>query len=163
MTQENVQLAEKLRYSVPRFRLFLVNEEPVPVSLRSLKTARDVEDIFEPLRYSPEEQFVSLHLNARYEIIGLHEVSHGSLSASLVHPREVYKAALLANSYAILVCHNHPSGSKVFPSREDMDTTSQLLQAGKLLGIQLVDHVIVGPNQPAYSLRENHPHLWVTK
>jgi DNA repair protein RadC len=163
MAQGNLQLAEKLRYSVPRFRLFLVNEDPVPESLRSLRTPRDVEDIFEPLRYSPEEQFVSLHLNARHEIIGLHEVSHGSLSASLVHPREVYKAALLANSYAILVCHNHPSGSKVFPSREDVDTTSQLLKAGKLLGIQLVDHLIVGPNQPTYSLRENHPQIWANK
>jgi DNA repair protein RadC len=163
MAKSNLQLADRLRYSVPRFRLFLIHEDPVPSDLRSLRTPRDVEDIFEPLRYSPEEQFVSLHLNARHEIIGLQEVSHGSLSASLVHPREVYKAALVANSYAILVCHNHPSGSKVFPSREDIDTTSQLFQAGKLLGIQLVDHLIVGPNQPVYSLRENHPHIWANK
>jgi hypothetical protein len=61
-----------------------------------------------------------------------------------VHPREVFKAALVANSFAIIVCHNHPSGSEIVPSSEDFATTKQLLQAGKLLGVAVVDHLIVG-------------------
>jgi DNA repair protein RadC len=85
-----------------------------------------------------------LHLNTKFEVIGLHEVSHGTLSASLVHPREVFKAALVANSYAILVCHNHPSGAKLTPSKEDFETTKQLIAAGKVLGVSVLDHLILG-------------------
>jgi DNA repair protein RadC len=120
----------------------------------------DAAKLLEPLHYFSEEHFVSLHLNAKNEVIGMHEVSHGSLSMSIVHPREVFKAAMVTNSHALLVCHNHPSGAKISPSKEDMETTSQLLAAGRLLGILVVDHIIVGPNQQAYSIRENHPELW---
>lgn len=112
-----------------------------------------------------EEHFVSLHLNAKNEVIGLHEVSHGTLSASLVHPREVFKAALIANSYAILVCHNHPSGSQIMPSPEDIDTTRQLIEAGKFMGVNVIDHLIIGPGslEDWYSLREQHPELWAVE
>lgn len=75
------------------------------------------------------------------------------------------KAAILANSFAIIVCHNHPSGSKVVPSREDLETTGQLFNAGKLLGVTLLDHLIVGPGlkkDTVYSIRQYHPELWKT-
>jgi DNA repair protein RadC len=106
----------------------------------------------------PEEHFVVLHLTTRHEVLALHEISHGTLSASLVHPREVFKGALLANAHAILVAHNHPGGS-VTPSREDLKTTEQLLAAGKILGIGVIDHLIVAGDQ-CVSIRESHPHLW---
>jgi DNA repair protein RadC len=80
-----------------------------------------------------------------------------------VHPREVFKAAIIANSYAIVVCHNHPSGASISPSKEDLDTTKQLLSAGRILGVSVVDHLIVGPateGESVYSVRENHPALW---
>ena len=112
------------------------------------------------LATSPEEKFVAIHLNAKQEIIGIHQVSHGTLSASLVHPREVFKAALLANSYSIIVAHNHPSGAILEPSREDLGTTRQLLKAGKILGVALVDHLILNPFQAIYSIRENHHRIW---
>jgi DNA repair protein RadC len=87
------------------------------------------------------------------------EVSHGTISASLVSPREVFKAAILSNSFALLVAHNHPSGAQLSPSKEDLETTKQLLKAGKILGITVLDHVIVGGDE-IYSIRENHPRIW---
>ncbi len=77
-----------------------------------------------------------------------------------MHPREVFKAALIANSYAILVGHNHPSGM-LSPSEEDVRTTEQLFNAGRLLGVGLVDHLILGPgDQTYYSMREHYPEIW---
>jgi DNA repair protein RadC len=158
---QNTWLTSQLNYNLPRLRLCLVSEDAAfhPPS-RSLRTPADAADFLTPLRYAAEEYFVSLHLNSKNEIIGLHEVSHGTLSLSLVHPREVFKAALLANSYAIIVCHNHPSGSTLSASPEDLKTTAQLLEAGEVLGVSVVDHLIVSPTQATYSLREHHPEMW---
>ena len=155
-------LKSNMKYGVPQFKLALVAEGGKAKSLIPVKTPQDAVHFLAPLKLAPEEHFVALHLNTRHEVIGVHEVSHGTISASLVHPREVFKAAILSNAYAILVCHNHPSGSSVFPSREDLDTTKQLLKAGELLGINVVDHLIVSPTQVAYSLREHHPEMWPT-
>ena len=156
-------IEDKIKYGVPKIRLLLVHES-VPHSNRriTIRTPSDAAKILKPLKHASEELFVSIHLNAKNEVMGLHEVSHGTLSASLVHPREVFKAAILANSYAILVCHNHPSGASVAPSKEDMDTTKQLVEAGRLIGVNVVDHLIVGPRlrDHFYSIRENHPSLW---
>ncbi|HEY9775264.1 MAG TPA: JAB domain-containing protein [Planktothrix sp.] len=155
-------LAEKLRYSIPRMKLLLVHES-IPNHRRVIiDKPADAAKLLIPLKHSPDEQFVSIHLNAKNEVLGLHEVSHGTVSSSLVHPREVFKAAILANSYAILVCHNHPSGSQIVPSKEDIETTQQLVRSGKLLGVNVVDHLIVGPRSRPdfYSIRECHPELW---
>ena len=91
--------------------------------------------------------------------MGYQIVSRGTVSASLVHPREVFKAALLANSYALIVAHNHPAGS-LTPSQEDIQTTETLIKAGNLLGVQIVDHIIVSSNG-IQSLRELRPSLWI--
>jgi DNA repair protein RadC len=113
------------------------------------------------LRESSEEKFIAIHLNARYEVIGIHEVSHGTLSASLVHPREVLKAAMLSNAHALMFAHNHPSGSELKESDEDTETTKKLIAAGKLMGINVVDHLIVSPYPGEfYSFREEKPELW---
>jgi DNA repair protein RadC len=161
MTSKATALKRKSKYHLPRLKLTLVTEpsENSPTTY-AVRSPEDVADFFEPVRDLAEEHFASLHLNSRHEVIGLHEVSHGTLSASLVHPREVFKAAVLANSHAILICHNHPSGSQITPSTEDLDTTAQLIKAGKILGIQVLDHVILSPVYDLYSIRENHPDLW---
>lgn len=156
-------LVEKFDYGVPKIRLCLVNEHKITREPYPIQSPLDASKLLRPLKLASEEYFVSLHLNAKNEVIGIHEVSHGTLSSSLVHPREVFKAALMANSYAIIVCHNHPSGSVIAPSKEDIDTTKQLLSAGKLMGIAVIDHLIVSPlaaDNEVYSLRENMPHLW---
>src|SRR4029450_9037212 len=104
-------IAKRLRYRLPRIKLCLVQEGLKASELHALNSPEDAEELLEPLRHATEEHFVSLHLNARNEITGLHEVSHGTLASSLVHPREVFKAALIGNSFAIVVCHNQPPGS----------------------------------------------------
>lgn len=90
-----------------------------------------------------EEYFGMLCLNVKSEIIAYHEISHGELSATNCHPREVFKRALLNNAAAIIVFHNHPSGDST-PSDEDIIATKRIEDAGKLIGIKLVDHIIVG-------------------
>ncbi|MDZ4834776.1 MAG: JAB domain-containing protein [Candidatus Melainabacteria bacterium] len=162
-TNKKKTLIDQMDYKLPKLRLCLVREGTSSRQATiAIRTPRDAIKYLEPLSMACEEHFVSLHLNAKHEVIGLHEVSHGTLSASLVHPREVFKAALMANSYAILVCHNHPSGSEVKPSLEDMDTTRQLVEAGRFIGVNVIDHLIIGPGSldDWYSLRERHPDLW---
>src|SRR5262249_30719327 len=92
-------------------------------------------------------------LDQKNRLTGLHTVSMGSLTASVVHPREVYKAAILAQAAAIICGHNHPSGD-VHPSREDRALTTRLYQAGKLLGINLLDHIIVGEDGTYFSFAD---------
>ena len=81
-------------------------------------------------------------LDARHKVIGLNTVSIGTVSASLVHPREVFKPAILANASAVILAHNHPSG-ELDPSEHDLELTRRLIEAGKLLGIELMDHLIL--------------------
>jgi DNA repair protein RadC len=94
------------------------------------------------LRRMQREHFIVLLLNARHEVIGRETVSIGSLNASIVHPREVFKPAVLASAASIVLVHNHPSGDPE-PSEEDLNITKRLVQAGDLLGIAVLDHVIV--------------------
>ena len=98
------------------------------------------------------EVFFCLHLDARNRLLSCEEVSKGTLSGSLVHPREVYKAAILRSANAIIVAHNHPSGDPT-PSEDDLEITSRLSKAGNILGIEVLDHIIVGDGC-YYSLRE---------
>lgn len=160
MANTQRDLSRRLDYPLPRIRLCLVHEGKPGLALKPLRSPDDAEKMVEPLKHSPEEHFISLHLNSQNEVIGVHEVSHGTLSSSLVHPREVFKAALLSNSHALVVCHNHPSGAKIYPSSEDLTTTRQLIEAGRLVGVSLLDHLIVSPSYSIYSIRENHPELW---
>jgi DNA repair protein RadC len=88
------------------------------------------------------ERFVVLVLDARNAVTAEVELSRGTLTASLVHPREVFKEAVDARGASVIVVHNHPSGNPE-PSQEDLDITRQLAEAGKILGIPLHDHVIV--------------------
>ena len=88
------------------------------------------------------EKVLALHLNTKHRLIGVHVVSVGTLNASLVHPREVFKAAFLANAAGFILAHNHPSGDPT-PSAEDRDLVSRLVKAGELLGVELLDALIV--------------------
>lgn len=91
------------------------------------------------------EHFLTLILDGQHRVVGIDDVSVGTLNASLVHPREVFKTAILANAAAIIAAHNHPSGD-LTPSAEDKAITKRLADAGSLLGIRLLDHVIVTSN-----------------
>ena len=89
------------------------------------------------------EVFGLVLLSTRHTVIAYHEVSRGTLNSTAVHPREVFKAALLANAAAIVLCHNHPSGEPA-PSPDDLQLTRRLVAAGMLLGVEVLDHIIVG-------------------
>lgn len=158
------QLRQQLDYPVPKFTLCMVQENNSPFNIVRICRPEDAARLLKPLRLAAEEHFMTIHLNVKHEVIGINEVAHGTLTESLVHPREVFKAALLANSYAVLLCHNHPSGSIATPSAEDHAATRQLIAAGKLLGIGIVDHLILdgdGSSDLVYSFRQEHPDLWL--
>lgn len=93
-----------------------------------------------------QEVFGILILNAKNKIVAVHEVSRGILNASLVHPREVFKPAVLHNAAAIICFHNHPSGDPE-PSKEDIEITKQLVEAGKIMEIGILDHIIIGDDR----------------
>lgn len=95
------------------------------------------------LQDQPSEVFGILCLSTKHCVIGYHEVSRGTLDAALVHPREVFRAAILANAAAIVLTHNHPSGDPT-PSADDTALTQRLIEAGRLLGIDVLDHIVIG-------------------
>lgn len=102
----------------------------------------------------PQEVFSVILLNSQHKAIGVNEVSVGTLNASLVHPREVFRAAILKNAAAIILGHNHPSGDAE-PSREDDTVTDRLIEAGKVIGIHVLDHIIITPGTDYYSYGDN--------
>jgi DNA repair protein RadC len=106
-------------------------------------------DLFERYRArffaAQKEYFLSLHLNSKNQLIREVLVSIGSLSTSVVHPREVYAPAVRDSTAALIFLHNHPSGDPG-PSKEDHDCTRRLLSAGKILGIRVLDHIVFGHN-----------------
>jgi DNA repair protein RadC len=104
------------------------------------------------VRDETREHFLVLLLNARHECITVETVSIGSLNASIVHPREVFRPAVLAAAASVIVAHNHPSGDPE-PSEEDVSITRRLAEVGELLGIGLLDHVVVA-RRGAVSLRQ---------
>jgi DNA repair protein RadC len=105
-----------------------------------------VADMFSFLRHETKEYFIAAHLDTKNRLLCLEIVSTGSLTASIVHPREVFKSALLSSAAGIIFIHNHPSGDPT-PSQEDREITNRLRDASELLGIRLLDHVIVGTDQ----------------
>ena len=104
------------------------------------------------LANSDREMFLSIMLTVKNVLIGVETVSIGSIVAITVTPRDVFKSAILANAVAIIVCHNHPSG-ELTPSINDIEVTKQLVNAGELLGIKVLDHLIVS-DQGYKCLRE---------
>ena len=126
------------------------NTDPRPV----IDSARAVAGIIPAsVREAKKEHFLILCLNARRQLIHLETVSIGTLSASLVHPREVYSPAIQHAAAAVVAVHNHPSGDPT-PSSEDRDVTRRLQRAGELLGIPLADHVVVSASG-FFSFREH--------
>ena len=101
-----------------------------------------IKDVF-TMETQPEEILALLVLNTKNVVIACHEVSRGSINSSIVHPREVFKRALLSNGASIILAHNHPSGDPT-PSKEDISITIRLKECGKILGIEVIDHVICG-------------------
>lgn len=117
---------------------------------------RSPEDVsrfmMEEMRFLTQEHFVALYLNTKNHVIHKKTIFIGSLNASIVHPREIYKEAFRHSAASIICLHNHPSGDPA-PSREDIEVTKRLVESGKVIGIELLDHIIIG-DQKFTSLKE---------
>lgn len=107
-----------------------------------IRTANQAYDYLQAMGYSTKEQLKGLYLNSRYQIVHDELISVGSLTASIVHPREVFRPAIEHGAVAIIIAHNHPSGSTK-PTDEDIIVTDQLRRAGQVLGIELLDHLVI--------------------
>ena len=125
-------------------KVFMVCEGTDPVKVSGPPEALDIAR--EILTGLDREAFYVLPLSARNEIIGKHMVSMGSVSGSVVHPREVFKICVLANASGVILLHNHPSGDPT-PSQEDLQITKQLVATGKILGIPVIDHLIIADDR----------------
>jgi DNA repair protein RadC len=131
-------------YRIQHVRLALVREGTSSSPVREITSPQDAYEVLRPMLADRDrEVFAVVLLNTRHRVTGLHIVSIGTINASLVHPRETFSAALLGNAAAVILAHNHPSGDPE-PSHEDLALTSRLKQAGELLGIPVLDHLIVG-------------------
>lgn len=102
--------------------------------------------VMHEMRFLSQEHFVCLYLNTKNQVLSKQTVFIGSLNASIVHPREVFKEALRRSAASIICVHNHPSGDPT-PSREDIEVTKRLGECGKMLGIEVLDHLIIGENK----------------
>ena len=112
----------------------------------------DVLPVIADIRDKKKEYFLAVFLNARNQVICREDVAIGSLNASLVHPREVFVPAVGSSAAAVILAHNHPSGD-VTPSREDIELTRRMAQAGEIMGIEVLDHIIVA-SERFLSLKE---------
>ena len=129
-------------YTVSTVRRTRRRKEP-----REIRDPKAAYDLVRPLvKDADRERFYAVYLNTRNHILAVELVSMGSVNASIVHPREVFKRAIALSAASILVAHNHPSGDPA-PSQEDVELTRRLREAGELLGIPLIDHVIVGERE----------------
>jgi len=109
----------------------------------SISRPADILPLLADIKGRKKEYFVAVFLNARNQVICREDVSVGSLNASLVHPREVFLPAVGSSAASVILAHNHPSGD-TSPSQEDLNLTRRMVQAGDIMGIEVLDHLIVG-------------------
>jgi DNA repair protein RadC len=139
---------------IPQIEISMIRE--VQISNPKYRCSEEVakSEFAQSLLKSDREKFICLHLNVKNQIVSFEVVSTGSLVSSIVHPREVYKGAILSNSASVIFMHNHPSGDPE-PSIDDMEITNRLKKAGDILGIDVLDHIIVSSGG-FYSFRQNN-------
>lgn len=143
--------------SLQVFNLRMVKEREIPYNLEEARMNNPsrvheiLDEVFE-MGSLCEEVLVLICLDTKNKPIGLFKVSQGTLNASMVHPREVFKRAILCNANSIILAHNHPSGDKT-PSDEDKTITYRIQESGNLLGIRLLDHVIIAGTD-IYSMKQ---------
>lgn len=131
--------ASQLVASFELGRRFFASSGGKPVFVRN---AQQAYEHLQDMGSGKKEQLRGLYLNSRHEVVRDEVISVGSLTANIVHPREVFQPAVSYGAVAVIVAHNHPSGS-LGPTEADLDVTTQLIQAGRVLGIDLLDHLII--------------------
>ena len=139
-------------YKGVRCRVYLVREGENDEVIKLNNPSDIYKLVKDELINSDREMLLSVMLTVKNQLIGVETVSIGSISATSMIPREVFKSAILANAAAIILCHNHPSG-ELTPSDEDVKFTKLIVDAGELLGIKVLDHLIIS-NKGFHSLRD---------
>ena len=154
MAKANVTPAERKRYpSLPMFKITRhgrIKEPEEPYTHADVAAYR-----FRKMARLDREEFWVVHLDAKNRMVGYEVIATGSLTTAIVHPREVFKGAILNNSAAIICFHNHPSGDPT-PSAEDKGTTRRLKECADLLGIRMLDHIIIGNKNKYCSLADKN-------
>ena len=102
--------------------------------------------VLDELRMLRQEVLILINLDTKNKVISKKEIFKGGLNSSLVHPREIFREAVKDSAASIIICHNHPSGDPT-PSRDDINITTRLKECGKMMGIELLDHLIIGDNR----------------
>ncbi|MGG2018299.1 RadC family protein [Bacillus sp. S10(2024)] len=129
---------------------FELGRRMVRLEYQNRYSIRNPEDcaryMMEEMRFLQQEHFVCLYLNTKNQVMHRQTVFIGSLNASIVHPREVFKEAFRRAAASIICLHNHPSGDPT-PSREDIEVTKRLVECGKIIGIEILDHIIIGDHK----------------
>jgi len=134
-------------------RLEMVKEKSVEYGDSQISQPEDVAKIgFKLLNKADREMFLVICLNVKNQINSVQVASMGTLGSTIIHPREIFKVAIMSNAASVALIHNHPSGNTE-PSRDDINITQRLIEAGELLGIRVLDHVIVADDR-FYSFSE---------
>jgi len=138
-----------LRRIEARFRSEVIRENaPAWVSKR-FTSPQQIYEMFADLRQEAKEHFIALHLDGKNRISCFDRVSVGSLNQSIVVPRELFKTACISSAAALILIHNHPTGDTT-PSSEDLNITRRIKEAGELMGIKLLDHIIIGESYMSF-------------
>lgn len=149
--KQSVKIKSAKRVNIVSLKL--VKESSILYQKRSVCSPQDGYELLKQfLDDKDREHFIVVSLDTKNQPVSINVCHIGSLNASIVHPREVMKSAILSNAASIIVGHNHPSG-KTEPSREDIEVTKRLVEAGKVIGIEVLDHIIVG-DETFTSLKE---------
>ena len=128
-------------YEIQRIKQVVQEVELKNYIVRSPEDGADI--AYDFIGEDDREVFFVMCLNTKNHVVAIHRAHVGSLNASIVHPRDVFKASILNNAASIVCAHQHPSGDPI-PSQEDIHVTRRLVEAGKMIGIEVLDHIIVG-------------------
>lgn len=150
MLAENSSLKKREAKNVDIVKLLLIRDKSSPYRIKSITKAKDAVSIARDfLAGEDREVLIVMNLDASKKINSIHVLSIGSVDASMVHPREVFKTAILSNASSIMFVHNHPSGNPD-PSDADENITCKIFGCGDLLGIKVLDHIIIGEDRYAH-------------
>ena len=141
-------LNQTTHYTIKEFQLLVKDSPVVPAEIQpfvgvSFRSSTDIYKLFKGLVEMPVETFLVLHLDGKNRMVGMTTWSIGSMTSSLVHPRDVFRTAIANMTAGLIFIHNHPSGDPA-PSEEDIQITERLCEVGKLIGIKCLDHIIIG-------------------
>ncbi len=145
------------KINVYQVKLHKVGEMEFDGQLTISSPADAAKIAYKYLEGADREHLIVILLNTKFKVIGINTVHIGSLDSAIAHPREIFKPAILSNASCIMIAHNHPSGDTT-PSTADFNVTERIYEAGKLLGIELIDHIIIGIDEfdelNYYSMKE---------